>query len=290
LIQDNDKIVDVSEAVNHRAERGAEDVIEDVIDNFSSYRPKFEQIVARQESVPLAKVKLLPPIPRPGRCMAAFSNFLDRPDRNIKEMRLDFFYKDPALVGPGGTIELPDIPAVMVYQPEAEFAFVIGKKAKNVPEDKAMDYVFGYVPFFDISARGLTRRTQFVHKGLGTFSPCGPWIATKDEIPDPLNVVVRSWLNGNKAQDFNTRDMAHKIPGQIAWLSRLLELQPGDVIATGTHHEGLCAINDGDVLEIEAEKIGKARFLVKGSGPRKDMHFIPGKTPVPQTGGKVTPV
>jgi 2-keto-4-pentenoate hydratase/2-oxohepta-3-ene-1,7-dioic acid hydratase in catechol pathway len=166
----------------------------------------------------------------------------------------------------------------------------MGKKAKNITEENTMEYVFGYVPFFDISARGITRRTQFVAKGLSTFGPCGPWIVTKDEIPDPHNLIVRSWINGNTAQDFSTKQMAHKIPGQIAWLTRLIELQPGDVIATGTHHEGLRAINDGDVLEIEVQGIGKAKFNVKGYGPRKEIDFIPGKTPVPQFPGKVTPV
>lgn len=81
--------------------------------------------------------------------------------------------------------------------------------------------------------------------------------------------------------------MAHKIPEQIAWLTRFVQLQPGDVIATGTHHEGLSPINDGDVLEIEVEKIGKTKFFVKGYGPRKEVEFIPGKTPVSQP-GKVT--
>src|SRR5688500_948801 len=89
VIQGNDKVVDVSDAIDHRAERSAEDVIEDVIENFSSFRPKFEQIAAKKVVVPRAKVKLLPPLPRPSKCMAAFSNFLDRPDRDIKQMHLD---------------------------------------------------------------------------------------------------------------------------------------------------------------------------------------------------------
>lgn len=290
VVQGENKVVDVSETISHRVEKGAENVIEEIIENFDSYRGKFEQIVQGKEGVSLDSVKLLPPIPRPSKCLAAFSNYLDRPDRKLEEMHLDFFYKAPELVGPGGTVELPDIPHVMVYQPEAELAFVIGKKAKNIPQEKALEYVFGYVPFFDISARGLTRRTQFIPKGQDTFGPCGPWIVTKDEIPDPHNLVVRSWVNGKKAQDYNTRQMAHKIPGQIAWLTRFIQLQPGDVIATGTHHEGLCPINDGDALEIEVERIGKARFFVKGYGPRKEIEFVPGKTPVPQSGGKVTPV
>ena len=98
----------------------------------------------------------------------------------------------------------------------------IGKTAKNVPEKKALDYVFGYVPTFDISTRGLVRRTQFIGKGQGCHGCCGPWIITKDEIPDPHNVVVKSWTNGEPRQNYNTSAMAHKIPNQIAWLTKFV--------------------------------------------------------------------
>ena len=121
--------------------------------------------MAEQDGVPLASVKLLAPIPRPSKCMAAFVNYVDSPERRPETLPNEYFYKAPELVGPEGTIELPDIPPVVVYQPEAELAFVIGKQAKNVTEKKALDFVFGYVPFFDISARGLIRRTQFIPKG-----------------------------------------------------------------------------------------------------------------------------
>lgn len=290
ILQGENKVVDVSDFISHRVEKGAENVIEEIIGDFTKYQSKFAESLDSKAGVPVSDVKLLPPIPRPSKCLAAFSNYMDRPDRKLDQMHLDFFYKCAELTGPEGTVDLPDIPNVVVYQAEAELAFVMRKTPRNVSEVTALDSVFGYVPFFDISARGLTRRTQFVPKGAATFSPCGPWIATKDEISDPHNLTVKSWINGNRAQDFSTKHMAHKIPAQIAWLSKLVELQAGDIIATGTHHEGLRAINDGDLLEVEIEKIGKARFNVKGQGPRKDIDFIPGKTPVPQFPGKITPV
>ena len=129
------------------------------------------------------------------------------------------------------------------------------------------------------SARGLSRRTQFIPKGQDSFSLCGPWITTKDEVPDPDNLVVKSWVDGGLRQDYNTKHMAHKIPNQIAWLSRFVQLQPGDVISAGTYHEGLGPINSGETLEIEIEGLGKARFFVKGASPRKDAEWIPGVTP-----------
>ena len=287
VLKDGDRVVDVSDAVSHRAIRGPQGAIEEVISNFDAYRREFDRIAARERGVPLAGVRLLAPVPRPSKCLAAFVNYLDRPDRTVDTLPPEFFYKAPELVGPDGTVELHDIPPVIVYQAEAEMAFVMGRKAKNVTASEAMDYVFGYVPFFDISARGLTRRTQFLPKGQDTYGPCGPWITTKDEVPDPHNLVVQSWANGKSRQDYNTRHMAHKIPAQIAWLSKFVQLQPGDVIATGTYHEGLGPINDGDVLEIEIEKLGRARFFIKGYGPRKDVEFTPGVTPSSPPSGPI---
>ncbi|MBI4522470.1 MAG: fumarylacetoacetate hydrolase family protein [Deltaproteobacteria bacterium] len=291
VLKNENFVIDVSEAVAYRTEKGPQKVIEEIIDSFEIYRSRFEQIAEKKNGVPLAGVKLLAPIPRPSKCLAAFVNYLDRPDRSVESLPNEYFYKAPELVAPEGTVELLDMPAVVVYQAEAELAFVIGKRAKNVKEADAMNYVFGYVPFFDISARGVSRRTQFVPKGQDTYGPCGPWITTKDEIPDPHNVVVRSWVNGKLRQNYNTKYMAHKIPDQIAWLTRFVQLQPGDVIATGTYHEGLGPINDGDLLEIDIEKMGKARFRVKGYGPRKDAEWMPGVSqPKPPPGGGIAKV
>ncbi|MFC1491552.1 fumarylacetoacetate hydrolase family protein [Nitrospinota bacterium] len=293
ILKNGGRVVDVSEAVSHRAEKGPQRAIEDVIENFDGYREKFEQIAGGEEGVPLESVNLLVPIPRPGKCLAAFLNYMDRPGRTPETLPMEFFYKDPVLLGPGEMIELVDIPEVKVFHAEAELAFIVGKPAKNVSQENAMDYVFGYVPFFDVSVRGIVRYTRFLTKGLSTHGPCGPWIATKDEIPDPHALAVQSWVNGEARQDYNTKDMAHKIPAQIAWLSRFVRLQPGDLVATGTHHEGLGPINDEDVLEIEIEKIGKAHFPVKGYGARKEAEHRPmGPQPLggPADGNPVTRV
>ena len=290
VLKNGDHVVDVSGAIKYRAEKGPQRVIEEVIEEFGVYRQEFDRIVAREGGVPLSDVKLLAPIPRPSKCLAAFVNFLDRPDRTVDNLPNEYFYKAPELLGPDGTVDLLDIPPVLVYQAEAELALVMGKKAKNVREADAMSAVFGYVPFFDISARGLARRTQFVPKGQDSHAPCGPWITTKDEVPDPDNLVVRSWVNGQARQNYNTKHMAHKIPDQIAWLSRFIQLQPADVIATGTYHEGLGPINGEDVLEIEIEKLGKCRFFIKGYGPRKDAEWLPGVTQPAKPSGMMTKV
>lgn len=269
VLKDGDRVVDVSGAVSYRAEKGPKRVIEEVIEGFEDYRETFSQIVNRENGVALNSVKLLAPIPQPNKCLAAFVNYLDRPDRSPESLTIEYFYKCPEMVGPDKAIELSDIPAVTVFNPEAELAFVMGKRAKNVSQADAMSYIFGYVPFFDISARGLTRRTMFLGKGQDTHAAIGPWITTKDEVPDVHNLTVKSWVGEEARQNYNTKYMAYKIPEQIAWLTRFVQLCPGDIIATGTYHEGLGPVNGGDVLEIEIERLGRAKFNIKGDGPRK---------------------
>jgi 2-keto-4-pentenoate hydratase/2-oxohepta-3-ene-1,7-dioic acid hydratase in catechol pathway len=277
VIKNGNSVVDISELVSHRDIRGPQGVMDELIGHFDGYRPKIDKVIAEAAGQPLASVKLLPPLPRPSRVLAAFANYLDRPDRSIDSIALEFFHKAPEMIGPEGTIELPDIEAVVEYHAEAELAFVIGKHCKNVPEAEAMEHVFGYVPFFDVSARGLTRRSQLIPKGQDTFAVCGPYITTRDEVRDPHDIIIKSWLNGETRQDYSTKHMAHKIPAQIAWLSRFIQLQPGDVIATGTYHVGLGPVNVGDTIEIDGSGLGRARFVFKGSSPRKATGFQPGQ-------------
>ncbi len=290
VLRDESTVVDVTEAVQNAASLGPQGAMEELIENFDDYRPVLMDMVANGDGVPLRDVKLLAPIPRPSRVLAAFANYLDTPDRRAEDVVEEFFYKDPDLVGPEGTVELSDIPGVVVHQPEAELAYVIGKSARNVSVEQALDHVFGYVGFFDISARGLTRRTQLIPKGQATYAVCGPWITTRDEIPDPHNLQVKSWVNEEARQDYSTRYMAVRIPQQIAWLSRFIELHPGDVIAAGTYHVGLGPVNGGDVLEIEVEGIGRARFYAQGDGPKKLAEFQPGVTRVASPAGGMTRV
>ncbi len=270
ILKDGDLVADISDVISHRDIRGPQGVMEELIGNFESYKSRIEDLVAAADGVPLAEVTLLAPVPRPSRCLAAFVNYLDTPERTIENLPNEFFHKAPELVGPGGTVVLPDMDQVAVFQAEAELAYVIGRHAKHVAEADAMDHVFGYLPFFDISARGMLRRSQFLPKGQDTFAPAGPWITTKDEIADPHDLRVRSWVNDEARQDYNTKTMAHQIPDQVAWLSRFVQLRPADVIATGTYHTGLGPVNPGDTIHIEIEGLGRTSFAVAGDGPRKE--------------------
>ncbi len=219
VLNDDANVVDVSGIIQYRVEKGPQRVMEEVIANFDDYRKEFERLCREGSGFPLSVAKLLAPIPRPSKCLAAFVNYLDSPERTPDTLPIEFFYKAPELLGPEEAVELPDIPAVAVTQPAAELAFVMGPCGRNVSESDAMDAVFGYVPFFDISNRGMVRRTQFLPKGQSTHSPCGPWITTADEIPDPHDLTVKSWVGGEARQDYNTRHMAHKIPELVSWLS-----------------------------------------------------------------------
>jgi 2-keto-4-pentenoate hydratase/2-oxohepta-3-ene-1,7-dioic acid hydratase in catechol pathway len=122
------------------------------------------------------------------------------------------------------------------------------------------------VNFVDGSARGVLPpgNTFYQMKSRDTFAPMGPWIVTADEIKDPQNLQIKLWVNGNLMQNFNTNDMAHKIPRCIEWVTSIHALEPGDVLATGTNHRGLNPFQDGDKVELEVEGgLGRLAFKVK---------------------------
>ena len=137
--------------------------------------------------------------------------------------------------------------------------------AINVPAADAMKYIFGYMCFIDGSARGLPPPSNvfFQMKSRDTFAPIGPFIVTADEIPDPHQLQITLKVNGEVKQNFNTSDMAHKIPRCIEWISSIHTLEPGDIIATGTNHRGLFGFQDGDKVELEVERCGKLSFNVR---------------------------
>jgi 2-keto-4-pentenoate hydratase/2-oxohepta-3-ene-1,7-dioic acid hydratase in catechol pathway len=178
---------------------------------------------------------------------------------------INAFHKSPsAIIGDGDTMVLPDAPAT-IFEGEAELALVIGKRATRVKPADAMSHIFGYTCFIDGSARGLppTGNTFYQMKSRDTFAPIGPWIVTADEISDPHKLQIKLWVNGTLMQNFNTDDMAHKIPRCIEWVSAIHTIEPGDILATGTNHRGLNPFHDGDKVEIEIEKVGRLRFNVK---------------------------
>jgi 2-keto-4-pentenoate hydratase/2-oxohepta-3-ene-1,7-dioic acid hydratase in catechol pathway len=178
---------------------------------------------------------------------------------------INAFTKSPnAIIGPGDTMELPDVPA-SVFEGEAEIAVVIGKRATKVSAADAMSYIFGYVNFIDGSARGLAPPAGVFYqmKSRDTFAPIGPYIVTADEIADPHNLSIKLWNNGVLKQNFSTSDMAHKIPRCIEWVTATHTLEPGDILATGTNHRGLNAFMDGDKIDLECQGLGKLSINIR---------------------------
>ncbi len=179
---------------------------------------------------------------------------------NLKEPFL-FLKPSSSLIPNEGTIQLPPIGLSDQVELEGEVALVIGKRGKNIKEEEALDYIFGCTIFNDVTARDLTRKDpQFTRaKGFDTFGPMGPWIVTG---VDPRNLRIVTTLNGKVVQDGNTNQMSLSIPFLISWISQVMTLEPGDVLATGSP-SGSCPMKSGDVVEVEVEQIGKLRNYVK---------------------------
>src|SRR5438477_5095907 len=264
VLKGDNSVVDVTAVVQDIPHVGPGDLMNGLIERFSSYRQKLEQAVAQGQGVPLASVRIRPPLPKPTTidCMAV--NYMEDGTR-AEPAPINAFHKSPsAVIGDGDTMVLPDVPAT-IFEGEAEVALVIGTRASAVSAAEAMDNVFGYLNFIDGSARGLppSGNTFYQMKSRDTFAPMGPYLVTADEVRDPHRLQVRLWVNGTLMQNFNTSDMAHRIPRCIECVSSLHTLEPGDVLATGTNHRGLSALQHGDLIELETEGLGRLRLHVR---------------------------
>jgi 2-keto-4-pentenoate hydratase/2-oxohepta-3-ene-1,7-dioic acid hydratase in catechol pathway len=259
-----DTVVDVSTVVQDIPHTGPHDLISGLIERFADRKTALDDAAARGQGVPVSQVRIRPPVPKPYNIVAMAVNYMEDGTRS-EPAPINAFHKSPtAVIGDNDTMVLPDVPAT-IFEGEAEVAVVIGKRASNVSAGEAMRYIFGYMNFIDGSARGLppSGNTFYQMKSRDTFAPIGPYLVTADEIPDPHRLPVRLWVNGTLKQNFNTSDMAHKIPRCIEWVSSIHALEPGDVLATGTNHRGLSGFQDGDLIELETEGLGKLRVHVR---------------------------
>jgi 2-keto-4-pentenoate hydratase/2-oxohepta-3-ene-1,7-dioic acid hydratase in catechol pathway len=236
-----------------------------VIDEFDRLRPALERLAAQGEALPLAAVRLRAPLPRPGKILCCIANYWEHAQHEARP--LNMFLKNPeAVVGPGDTIRLPEFTEPWIFMHEAELALVIKGPAKKVSQVDWKSAVFGYTCLIDVSARGEGRRTwkagSWLGKSFDTFAPIGPCIATADEIPEPNDLLVRFWNDGQLRHNYNTDDMEHRVPELVEFASTIMTLNTGDLIACGTNHEGLGALQDGETVEIEIERIGRMSLNV----------------------------
>ncbi len=218
----------------------------------------------------LNEVKLLAPIPRPGKVMAIGLNYRDHAQETgaaIPTKPILFTKFSTSVIGPYDTIHVhPDQTQRVDY--EAELGVVIGKAAYRVKREHALEHVFGYTVINDVSARDIQKGAEYGGqwvrgKSLDTFCPMGPYITTADMVPNPQELSVRAVLNGTVMQNGNTREMIFDVAHLIEYLSHNITLEPGDVLATGTPpgvgdaRKPAVYLKNGDVIEIEVGNLGK---------------------------------
>src|SRR6266446_5758667 len=176
-------VVDVSAVVRDIPHTGPGDLINGLIERFAQYRGKLEDAAASGQGVPLSSVRIRPPLPKPANIDAMAVNYMEDGTRKEPAPINAFNKSASAVIGPGDTMVLPDVPAT-IFEGEAELAVVIGRRASNVKAVDAMNYVFGYTNFIDGSARGLlpAGNVFFQMKSRDTFAPIGPYMVTADEI------------------------------------------------------------------------------------------------------------
>jgi 2-keto-4-pentenoate hydratase/2-oxohepta-3-ene-1,7-dioic acid hydratase in catechol pathway len=237
-----------------------------IIDRFETLRPALARRAREGDAVPLADVRLRAPLPRPGKILACIANYWEH--GALEARPLNMFLKNPdAVIGPGDTIVLPEFTEPWMFMHEAELAIVIKGPARMVTQENWRSAVFGYTGMIDVSARGEGRRTwkagSWLGKSFDTFAPIGPCIATADEIPEPNDVHVQFWVDGQLRHNYNTDDMEHLVPELVEFATTIMTLHSGDVIACGTNHEGLGPLQDGEVVDFEIHGIGRMRLHVR---------------------------
>jgi len=263
VIRDN-QVVDVRGAVSGITHSSPQDLINKIIADFDKYRGDIQSAADSGLGISVDQVRLRSPMPKPGNIVCMAVNYMEDGTRS-EPAPINAFHKSPnSVIGNGDIMVLPDAPAT-IFEGEAEMALIIGKHASNVKPENAYEHIFGYMGFIDGSARGLppAGNTFYQMKSRDTFAPMGPWLVTADEIDDPLNLSVNLWVNEELKQTYNTSDMAHKIPRIIEWVSSIHDLEPGDVVATGTNHRGLSAFQDGDRINLEVQGLGNLNFGVR---------------------------
>ncbi len=219
-----------------------------------------------------ADVQFLPPVPDPSKVIAIGLNYRDHCEEQnvpLPEYPTVFAKFPSCLVGHGHPIVKPTDTNSLDY--EAELAFVVGRVAKNVPEDQALDYVFGYTCFNDVTARDIQKgEKQWVRgKSFDTFGPCGPCLVTADEVGDPQSLAVKCCVNGEVRQNGNTRDMVFSVTHLLSRLSRSFTLLPGDIVTTGTpagvgiYSSPPRLLQHGDEVEVTIERLGTLRSRVE---------------------------
>jgi len=236
----------------------------------------FEEIMKKSSQISyneeLSKFTILAPISNPSKIICLAFNYIDHAAEqkmNPPEDPVIVIKPRTTLTGTNSEICSPSFVEKLDY--EVELALIIGKTCKNIDESEAMDAIFGYMIFNDVSARGIQfQDKQFTRaKGFDTFAPCGPWITTSDEVSNPQNLKMTTKINGELRQNSSTSKMFLKIPSIVSKLSKVMTLEKGDIISTGTpqgvalNNPNLEFLKNGDRIEMEIENLGKLENTIK---------------------------
>jgi 2-keto-4-pentenoate hydratase/2-oxohepta-3-ene-1,7-dioic acid hydratase in catechol pathway len=244
-----------------------------LITQLEKLRPEMERLADRAPPQPLASVKLLSPVANPGKIIGAPINYNDhiaeaKADQTIAHGR-DFktigetgmFLKaTSSLVGPSEGVAQRFVDRRNDH--EAELAVIIGKPGNQISYDRAMEYVAGYCIGLDMTVRG----PEFAcfRKSIDTYAVLGPWLVTRDEVPDPGKLDLKLWVNGAIRQDSNTRYLVFDVPRLIEYTTSFYSVQPGDVIMTGTP-SGVGPVKPGDLITVEFEKVGRMEVRIRAA-------------------------
>ena len=230
------------------------------------------QGVATGTPRPLAEVRLLAPVPRPGKIICVGLNYRDHAKETGQAIPTEpvlFSKFANSVVGPGADVLVPPEAGKVDY--EAELAVVIGRRASRVAAGDALDHVAGYACANDVSARSLQFRSSqwLLGKAIDTFLPLGPWLVTADEVPDPQGLGIRCLVNDEVLQDSDTGQMVFGVAELIAYASRTITLEPGDLLVTGTPSGvGMAAdpprfLRPGDRMRVEIDGLGQLDNTVR---------------------------
>jgi 2-keto-4-pentenoate hydratase/2-oxohepta-3-ene-1,7-dioic acid hydratase in catechol pathway len=241
-----------------------------LIAHLAELRPEIERIAKSAKAVPLEKVKLLSPVANPGKIIAAPVNYKKHLEEALADKGIHhgnlvqeihkagmFLKATSALVGPGEGVKL--VHTDRRNDHECELAVIIGKRAKNVAAADAMGCVAGYAIGLDMTIRGPEERS--LRKSPDSYCVLGPWLVTRDEVPDPGNLSVKITVNGALKQDAHTSDLILSVAQLIEWGSSFYTLHPGDVILTGTP-QGVGPVRPGDVMLAAIERIGSMQVQI----------------------------
>ncbi|HEY7221118.1 MAG TPA: fumarylacetoacetate hydrolase family protein [Candidatus Binatia bacterium] len=258
------------------------DVMIDCITHYEDLASEIPKIVAEGKKIQIDAKLLNPPVQRPSKVWAAAFNY-KRGTSDLKDaagrgeklkftpeqaLEMTFLKPSSAIIGPEQSILIPK--GERVVYPELELCVVIGKKARNISQAEAMDHVFGYTIMLDMTARGPNPpgtgvgSCRSVRKGFETFAPIGPWITTRDEIPNPHRLAMNLWINGELRQSANTSGMINGVAELVSFLSEVTTLLPGDLISTGNPDspEFQRKLVVGEKLKAEIENIGAMNLCV----------------------------